>query len=63
MVRRERVFRHERGATNAPLRVNNCQFALGFENTNMRKNCRPPRRRSGAIPKGEPRTPGTGGPR
>ena len=38
MVQRERVFRHERGATNAPLRVNDCQFALGFESANLRKN-------------------------
>jgi hypothetical protein len=29
MVRRERVFRHERGATHAPPRVNDYQFALG----------------------------------
>ena len=45
MVRDERVLRHHCGATNAPLRVNDCQFALGFENTNMRKNCRSPSRR------------------
>jgi hypothetical protein len=25
------AFRHERGATHAPLRVNDCQFALGLE--------------------------------
>jgi hypothetical protein len=32
------VFRHECGATNAPLRVNDCQFALGFRSANLRKN-------------------------
>jgi len=41
MVPRERVFRHERGATHASLRVDNCQFAPGFESANMRKNRRP----------------------
>jgi hypothetical protein len=46
MVRRERVLRHERAATHAPLRVNDYQFALGFESTNLRKNRGPPRRRS-----------------
>ena len=46
MVQRERVFRYERGATNAPLRVNDCQFALEFESANLRKNRGPPRRRS-----------------
>ena len=35
MVQRERVFRHERGATNALLRVDDCQFALGFESANL----------------------------
>ena len=46
MVPRERVLRHERGATNAPLRVDDGQFALGFESANLRKNRRPHRRRS-----------------
>jgi hypothetical protein len=46
MVQRERVFRRERGATNAPLRVNDYQFALGFESAKLRKNRRPQRRRS-----------------
>ena len=41
MVPRERVFRDERGATNVPLRVNDWprEFAFGFENGNLRKNC------------------------
>jgi len=38
MVQRERVFRHECGATHAPLRVDDCQFALGFESANLKKN-------------------------
>ena len=38
LVPREPVLRHERGATNAPLRVDDCQFALGFESANLRKN-------------------------
>ena len=38
MARRQRVFRHECGATHAPRRVNDCQFALGFESANLRKN-------------------------
>jgi len=40
MVQRERVFRHERGATHAPLRVNTwpAEFALEFESANLRKN-------------------------
>ncbi len=50
MVRRERLLRHACGATNAPLRVDDCQFALGFESANLRKNCRPPRRRSDTLP-------------
>jgi hypothetical protein len=36
----------ECGGTHAPLRVNDCQFALGFESANLRKNRRPQRRRS-----------------
>jgi hypothetical protein len=40
MVRRERIFPHECSATNAPLRVNDCQFALGFDTANLRKNRR-----------------------
>jgi hypothetical protein len=35
MVQRERVFRHECGATHAPLRVDDWQFALGFESANL----------------------------
>jgi hypothetical protein len=31
-------LRNERGATNAPLRVDDVQFALGFESANLRKN-------------------------
>ena len=46
MAPRERVLRHERGATNAPLRVDGCQFALRFESANLRKKRRPQRRRS-----------------
>jgi hypothetical protein len=38
MVQRERVFRHECDATNAPVRVNDCPFALGFGSANLRKN-------------------------
>jgi hypothetical protein len=44
MVPRERALRHERGVTNAPLRVDDGQFALGFESANLRKNRRPPAR-------------------
>jgi hypothetical protein len=44
MVQRDRVFRQEGGATHAPLRLNDCQFALGFESANLRKNRRPPAR-------------------
>jgi hypothetical protein len=40
MVSHERVLRHERGATNAPLRV----LAFGSESANLRKNRRPPAR-------------------
>ena len=36
MVQRERVLRYDLGATNAPLRVNDCQFALGFESANLK---------------------------
>lgn len=43
MVHRERVFPHECGATNAPLRVNDCQFALGFESANLRAKTMGPR--------------------
>jgi len=32
---RERVFRRERSATHAPLRVNDSQFAFGFESANL----------------------------
>ena len=46
MVRRERVSRHECGATHAPLRVNDCQFALEFESANLRKTQRPQKRKS-----------------
>jgi hypothetical protein len=42
MVRRERVFRYERGATHGPTRVKDCQFALGFETANLRKNRQTP---------------------
>jgi hypothetical protein len=45
MLPRERLLRHERSATHAPLRVDDCQFAIGFESANLRKNRRPPRRR------------------
>jgi hypothetical protein len=38
MARRQRVFRHECGAADAPLRINDCQFALGFECANLSKN-------------------------
>jgi len=38
MVPRERVLRHEWGPTNAPLRLDNFQFAVGFESANLRKN-------------------------
>ena len=38
MVQRGRVFPPECGAADAPLRVNDCQFALGFESANLRKN-------------------------
>jgi hypothetical protein len=38
MFQCERVFRHECGATHAPLRVNDCQFALGFASANLSKN-------------------------
>jgi hypothetical protein len=41
MVPRERVLRHERGATHAPLRVDDGQFALEFESVNLRKNRSP----------------------
>src|SRR5208337_1297508 len=44
MVPRERVLRHERSATNAPLRGDDGQFALGFQSANLRKNRRPPAR-------------------
>ena len=37
MVRRERLFRDDRDGTIAPRRVNDCQFALGFESANLRK--------------------------
>jgi hypothetical protein len=40
MVQRESAFRHKCGATNAPLRVDDCQFALAFESANLRKNRR-----------------------
>jgi hypothetical protein len=46
MAQRERIFRPERGATIAPLRVNDCQFALGFGSANLRKKCRPQGRKS-----------------
>jgi hypothetical protein len=46
MLPHERVFRHERGATHAPLRVDDCQFALGFESANLSKNRRPQRQES-----------------
>jgi hypothetical protein len=49
MVQRERVLRYDLGATNAPLRVNDCQFALGFESANLRKNRRP--QRWGSVPR------------
>jgi hypothetical protein len=39
MVVRERVFRHVCGATNAPPRVSDCQFALGFGSAKLRKDC------------------------
>ena len=44
MVARERVLKRQRGATNAPLRVDDCRFAPGFESANLRKNRRPPAR-------------------
>jgi hypothetical protein len=40
MVPRERALRRERGATNAPLRVDGWQFTLGLESANLRKNRR-----------------------
>jgi len=40
MIPRERVLRYERGATHAPLRVHDCQFVLGFQSANLRKNRR-----------------------
>jgi ABC-type uncharacterized transport system YnjBCD permease subunit len=43
MVQRERVFRYERGPTNAPLWVNDCQFAIGFESANLKESRRPQR--------------------
>jgi hypothetical protein len=46
IVQRERVFRHESGAIHTPLRVSDCQFALGFESANLRKNRRLQRRRT-----------------
>jgi len=60
MVRRERVLRHERGATDAPLRVNDCQFAIEFESVwcrprswgprfFRRESCRPRRRRPDGL--------------
>ena len=47
LLQRERVFPHKRGATNAPLRGDDCQFAFGFESANLRKNRRPRTHRSG----------------
>ena len=36
MVEHERVFPHERCVTHAPLRVNDCQSAFGFESANLK---------------------------
>ena len=44
MVQPERVLWHARGATSAARRVDDRQFALGFESANLRKNRRPPAR-------------------
>ena len=44
MLQRERLLRHERGATHASLRVDDGQFALGLESANLSKNRRPPAR-------------------
>ena len=46
MLPREQALRHERRATNAPLRGDDCQFAPGFKSANLRKTRRPQRRRS-----------------
>ena len=40
MLPREQALRHERRATNAPLRGDDCQFAPGFKSANPRKNRR-----------------------
>jgi hypothetical protein len=37
LVQCEQVSRHECGTTNAPLRVNDCQFAFGFKKGNSEK--------------------------
>jgi hypothetical protein len=36
------MFRHDRCATHAPLRVNDGQYALGFESANLRKDLKLP---------------------
>ena len=38
MVLRERTLPHEPGAINAPQRVDDCDFALGLDSANLRKN-------------------------
>jgi hypothetical protein len=40
IVGRERVLQNACGAADAPLRVDDCQFALGFESSNLSKNRR-----------------------
>jgi hypothetical protein len=67
MVQRERLLRHERDATHVLLRVDNCQFALGFESANLRKslvsrrkNRRPGRRRSALASATIQRSPSVG---
>jgi len=40
MVQRKRLLRRGCGATHSPARVNDCQFVLGFESANLRKNRR-----------------------
>jgi putative transposase len=48
LVERERILRHERGGTDAPLRVDDRpgELAVGFRSANLTKNRRPQRRRS-----------------